>query len=410
MTLPNDKNPAGQHAFGDVLTLTTIRRFTSRDVDAFEVPGGREEDWRFTPLKRLRGLHDGTAAHTDNGLYGRPDGELAEQGPVKVEVVPCGHKALGLAVAPADRVSAQAWCGFTNALLVSVPADADVKQPVTVHVSGPGDGRTSYGHVAIHAGRFSRATVVVDYRGSGTYAENVQVVTEDGADLTVLFLHEWNDDAVHVSAHHTLLGATSRLRHIVATLGGDLVRISPTLTFDNPRVEGELHGLTFATHGQHLEHRPIADHAARDCVSRVNYKCAAHGDSARSVWLGNALVRVGAEGTDTHQSNRNMLLSKDARADAVPCLEIEIGNIRHAGHESATGRFDDEQLFYLMARGIPEPEARRLVLRGFFNDVIGRIGVASVEEHLREAIERRLDQVGAAPASVQPPAVKAIAG
>ena len=409
MTPPNDQTPPGQHAPGDVLALSTIRRFTSRDVDAFEIPGGREEDWRFTPLKRLHGLHDGTARHSDNGVYGRPTGELAG-GAVQVQVVPSGHEALGLAVAPADRVAAQAWCAFTSALLVTVPRDVDVEQPVTVQVTGPGQGRTTYGHVAIHAGRFSRATVVVDYRGSGTYAENVEVVTEDGADLTVLFLHEWDDDAVHVSAHHTLLGAASRLRHVVVTLGGDLVRISPTLTFTHPRAEAELNGLCFAQHGQHLEHRPIADHAAPDCTSRVNYKCAAHGSSARSVWLGNALVRIGADGTDTFEANRNILLSKDARADAVPSLEIEISNIRRAGHESATGRFDDEQLFYLMSRGIPEPEARRLVLRGFFDDVIRRIGVPALEEHIRDVIERRLTHIGQAAVGAQPVAVNAIAG
>jgi Fe-S cluster assembly protein SufD len=197
-----------------------------------------------------------------------------------------------------------------------------------------------------------------------------------------------------VSAHHSLLGRSSKLRHVVLTLGGGVVRISPTLTFTEEGAEGELSGLCFAQGGQHLEHRPVADHAAPRCTSLVNYRCAAYGRTARSVWIGNALIRVGAEDTDTFQSNRNILLSGDARADAVPSLEIEIGNIRRAGHESATGRFDDEQLFYLMSRGIVEAEARRLVLRGFFNDVIARIGVPSIEEQVRAAVEQRLTEVG----------------
>jgi Fe-S cluster assembly protein SufD len=388
MALPNEHAADGKHDNGDVLVLSTIRRFTSRNVDAFEVPGGREEEWRFTPLKRLRGLHDGTASDGGSHIYGWPMDEVP--GDVDVRVVPRDDPGLGVAVAPADRVAAQAWCTFTRALVVSVPRDAVVDEPIIVHVAGSGEGRTTYGHIAVKAGRFSRATVVVDYRGSGTYAENVELITEDSADLTVLFLNEWNDDAVHVSAHHTSLGRSSKLRHVVVTLGGDVVRISPTLTFTEEGADAELDGLCFAQRGQHFEHRPIADHAARRCTSLVNYKCAAHGNAARSVWIGNALVRTGAEDTDTYQANRNILLTKDARADAVPSLEIEISNIRRAGHESATGRFDDEQLFYLMSRGLTEPDARRLVLRGFFNDVIARIGVESLEDRVRTAIEQRL--------------------
>jgi nitrite reductase/ring-hydroxylating ferredoxin subunit len=161
-------------------------------------------------------------------------------------------------------------------------------------------------------------------------------------------------------------------------------------TYAGPGGSFEGLGVYFADAGQHLEHRLFVDHAAPHCRSNVEYKGALQGDTAHTVWVGDVLIRASAEGTDTYELNRNLLLTDGARADSVPNLEIETGEIEGAGHASATGRFDDEQLFYLMARGIPEDEARRLVVHGFFASVVGRIGVAEVEERLMEAIEREL--------------------
>ena len=145
--------------------------------------------------------------------------------------------------------------------------------------------------------------------------------------------------------------------------------------------------------GQHLEHRLFVDHGQPHCRSNVAYKGALQGAGARTVWIGDVLIRSNAVGTNTYELNRNLVLSDGARADSVPNLEIETGEIVGAGHASATGRFDDEQLFYLQARGIPEDEARRLVVRGFFADVIQQIGVDEVEERLLAAIDAELEQV-----------------
>jgi Fe-S cluster assembly protein SufD len=111
--------------------------------------------------------------------------------------------------------------------------------------------------------------------------------------------------------------------------------------------------------------------------------------------VGDVLIRAEATGTDTYEVNRNLVLSDGARADSVPNLEIETGEVVGAGHASATGRFDDEQLFYLMARGIPETEARRLVVRGFFAELLGKVPVEELRERLTSVIESRL-QEGAA--------------
>jgi Fe-S cluster assembly protein SufD len=165
------------------------------------------------------------------------------------------------------------------------------------------------------------------------------------------------------------------------------------VSYGGPGGQAELLGVAFAGDDQHFESRLYVDHAVPQCRSNVLYKNALLGDSARTVWIGDVRIRPAAVGTDTYEMNRNLLLSDGARADSVPNLEIETGDIAGAGHASATGRFDDLQLFYLQSRGIPEEQARRLVVRGFFADVVSRFGLPDVQHRIMTAIEARLGYV-----------------
>ncbi|KKF03118.1 Fe-S cluster assembly protein SufD [Mycolicibacterium obuense] len=365
--------------------------FTSFDVDAFEVPGGRDEIWRFTPLKRLRGLHDGSAAATAEATV-----EVTGSDDVRVERIPRTDDRLGQAGVPADRVAAQAYSSFETATLIEVPAQAVVADPIEVVITGPGEGATAYGHLQIRLGELAEAVVVLDHRGSGTYADNIEFVVGNGATLRVVSIADWADDAVHVSTHHATLGRDAVLRHAAVTLGGDVVRLTGRVRYTAPGGDAELLGLYFADDGQHFESRLLVDHAQPNCRSNVTYKGALQGDpeskrpDTHTVWVGDVLIRAEATGTDTFEVNRNLVLTDGARADSVPNLEIETGEIVGAGHASATGRFDDEQLFYLRARGIPEEQARRLVVRGFFHEIIAKIPVPAIRDRLTDAIEREL--------------------
>jgi Fe-S cluster assembly protein SufD len=136
-------------------------------------------------------------------------------------------------------------------------------------------------------------------------------------------------------------------------------------------------------------------HVAPNTISRVNYKGALNGAGARTVWVGDVLIGPDAAGTDSYEANRNLVLSEGTRADSIPNLEIECGDIVGAGHASATGRFDDEHLFYLQSRGIPEDQARRLVVLGFLTEVVQKIGKGDLEAHLLRAIEVELGGVAA---------------
>jgi Fe-S cluster assembly protein SufD len=195
------------------------------------------------------------------------------------------------------------------------------------------------------------------------------------------------------------VGRDATFKQVVVTLGGDLVRLVNNVQYAGPGGSADLFGVYFADETQHQEHRLWVDHAVPNCRSNVLYKGALQGEDARTVWIGDVRIRPAATGTDTYELNRNLVLTDGARADSVPNLEIETGEIVGAGHASATGRFDDEQLFYLQARGIPEIEARRLVVRGFFVQLIQRIGVPSVEERLMASIEAELASSVGAPAT-----------
>ena len=358
-------------------------RLTSYKLADFKPLTGMEEDWRFTPLKRLRGLH----TEVLNGTA--PSVSVTAPDSVTVETVGRDDRRIGSAAIPEDRVSANAWENFTEATVITVPAEVQVDGEVSVLLTGQGT-EASAQHVVIVAEKFSKSVVVLDHQGPAVVSENIELLIEDGAQLTVISLQEWNDDAVHASSQQAKLGRDAKFKHIVVSLGGDLVRVTPSARFTAPGAEVELFGLYFADAGQHLEQRLFVDHAVANCKSNVLYKGALQGRNAHTVWVGDVLIRKEAEGTDTYEANRNLVLTDGARADSVPNLEIETGLIAGAGHASATGRFDDQHLFYLMARGIPEEVARRLVVRGFLNEIIQQIKVPAIEERLTDAVEREL--------------------
>ncbi len=356
----------------------------SYDLDDHPVPTGREEVWRFTPLKRLRGLLDGEASdahltwHTDV-----PEG-------VSLSEITTEQAREAGELPPNDRPSALAVANAGGAVLVDVPAGTEVDEPVILRLAGNHADDLVWGHVVLRFGAFSRATVVLVHTGSARYSATTSVIVGDNATANVVSLQDWADDAVHLGRDAIRVGRDASVRHTAITFGGDVVRMHANVRYDGPGGEAELLGLYFADEGQHFEHRLFADHTAPHTRSNVLYKGALQGQGARTVWIGNVLIRKEAEGIQTFEENRNLLLTDGCHADSVPNLEIETGDIEGAGHASATARFDDEQLFYLRSRGVSEKEARRLVLHGFFNDLIRRVGVPALEERLTSTVEEEL--------------------
>jgi len=360
----------------------------SYEIADHPVPTGLEEVWRFTPLKRLRKLHADAPfqASTTTCTWTAPAGVTIE--PRSGDDLAQWRGISGYV--PTSRTDARIFAEVPSSLTVDIAAEAELDEPVVITLDGTDAATTEAGHIAVRFGANSRGTVVFIHTGSASLAHVVEFDIAAGAHATVLTLQDWADDAVHLATHVARVGRDATLKHVAVSFGGDVVRLSTTVEYDGPGGEAELLGLYFADAGQHLEHRLFVDHNAPRTKSNVDYRGALQGQDAHAVWIGDVLIRKVAEGIETYESNKNLLLTDGARADSVPNLEIETGEIEGAGHASTTGRFDDQQLFYLRSRGISEVEARRLVVHGFFADIVGRIGVPAIEERLMGAVEAEL--------------------
>lgn len=364
-------------------TQSRADRLVSFNLADFPVPTGREEEWRFTPLERIEDFFIAQANATNYDLRVTGDAEY--------EVVGKDDPRLGQVLPPDDRVGALAWKSAHNAHVVTLPANKVLTQEVLVDVQGTSAAELSHLHLALIAQTHSEGTIIVRHTGSARLAGGMEVTVADGAHLTLVTVQDWDDESAHTLSNRVRVGRDATFKHVVVTLGGDIVRVTTTLDFTGPGADVNLLGAYFVDAEQHLEHRLLIDHNHPHCKSNVTYKGALQGENAHSVWIGDVLIQPQAEGTDSYELNRNLVLTEGALVDSVPNLEIETGEIEGAGHASATGRFDDEQLFYLKSRGIPEQEARRLVVRGFFAELINQIGVESVQNTLMEAIEAELN-------------------
>jgi Fe-S cluster assembly protein SufD len=357
----------------------------SFDVADFPALTGREEEWRFTPLKRLRELVTATALTGTAPTF--------EHGDLPIGVDIKSVDSYDAVLTPFDRISALAYGSAAAVTLVEVAAETEPAQPVIVRVVGAG-GDAAASRTVVKVGTFAKVTIILEQTGPVTLADNIEVVIGDSAQLTFVTLAEWDAGAVHAQHIKFQVGKDARISHVQVALGGDLIRQSTSVEYTGRGGDAELWGLYFAGAGQHFEHRQLVDHGVPDCRSYVGYRGALQGASAHTVWVGDVLIRATATGTDTYEINRNLILTDGARADSIPNLEIETGEVAGAGHASATGRFDDEQLFYLMSRGITEFEARKLVVRGFFAELVNKIPAEELRQRLGDAIEARLVQAG----------------
>lgn len=382
MTTTNTEPKAHSHGAGQI-PVSKLDTHGSHDVNDFPVPNGREEEWRFTPLRRLKGLQDwsGTVDGTDEVTVDAPEG-------VTVEKVGRDDERLGTAGMPADRVIAQAYSSFEQATVVTVPRSLVADKAIRIDRKALGG--TAFEQLVIDVQPMAEATVIISNTGAGVRSGSLDVHVGEGASLTLVSLQEWDDDAVEVSQHNTLVAKDASFKSIIITLGGDLVRLSPRVSYTGRGGNAELYGLYFAGDGQHHEHRSLINHNLSNTRSRVDYKGALSGEGAHTVWIGDVIIGEGTEGTDSYENNRNLQLTDGTRVDSVPNLEIFTGEVQGAGHASASGRLDDIHLFYLRSRGIPAEEARRLIIRGYFLDIINRIDSPELREHVMEKVERKL--------------------
>ncbi len=384
--VPSEQHGLKEHSDGgwSVIPIQArSERFKSFDVADFAAVTGREATWKLSPVDRIDSLIHGSL---DGSRF---DYEAQDVDGISLSWIPRTDARIGTAGTPEERGSANAWTHFNEALLIDVTGE----EHKVINVTRRSLGATSRAaHIVITAAPFSRGMVILEHFGSAELTENVEIIVGEQAELTVVTSQEWADDAHHLATHFAQIGRDAKLKHIVVSLGGNVVRINPSVHLDTQGGDIEALGAYFSDAGQHLEQHVYINHDAPNTKSRVTYKGALQGEGARTVWIGDVLIQQSAKGTDSYEQNRNLVLSDGTRADSIPNLEIQTGDIEGAGHASATGRFDDEQLFYLQSRGISEAEARRLVVRGFLLEVIQNIGNEDLEARLNDAIEASLNR------------------
>lgn len=376
-----------EHSHG-IPIQTRNERPRSASVSDFPEVSKLQEIWRYIPQDKLRGL--------DQDVMGEvvaADIDLRLASGVTSRWVDSTDALIGSAGLPEDRVSAAAWTNASKTLVIEIPKETEIEGPSFIAIN-PKSHEAKALHIVLTIGANSSATVVLDHVGDGVLGENVELVLGTGARLDFISIAQWNAGSSHVSAQFAKIGRDAALKHVVVSLGGDLVRTTPVSYLSEPGGQTNMFGVCLADTGNYFEHRPFVDHIAPNCVSDVAYKGALQGVGAHTVWVGDVLIRESATGTKSYELNRNLLLTDGARADSVPNLEIETGKIEGAGHASASGRMDDEQLFYLMARGVSESDAKKLVVRGFLHELIQKIGVQEIEDRLIKTIELELEKVG----------------
>ena len=375
---------------------TRSERPRSFDPTGFERPTGREVNWKHTPVDRLAPLFEDVDGAADAVAI-----TVSAPESVIVTTNAAGEAPRGDVFVPEDLAAAIAWKRSVAATVIGIPAGVELADPIVVDVQG--NGGVAHAHFVLQAAPNARGIVLLRHGGDALLAENVEIIVGDGAHLTVISVQQWSDHAVHAASHQARVERDATLRHFVVSFGGGVVRVNPSVELAGAGSQCQLYGLSYSDAGQHLESQVYLFHKGRDTRGDVLYKGALQGAGARSVWVGDVLIGPDAVGTDSYEANRNLVLTDGARAESIPNLEIETGDIRGAGHASATGRFDDEQLFYLQSRGISEDEARRLVVVGFLSDIVQRIGIPALEAELHEAIQNELREVegqipeGAAP-------------
>jgi Fe-S cluster assembly protein SufD len=290
-----------------------------------------------------------------------------------------------------DRTITLNDAAWTAGAFVHVPAEVEVEVPISVqvHVTEPG---AHLPRVLMVAGHHAKATLYVEHTSEGDVDalvdEVVEVIAQDASQVDVVSLQEWGSGIQHLALQKVQAHRDTTVRSLAVTIGGATVRLRPECDLVGPGASVRPLGIYFADEGQWFDLQPYVRHLAPRATSDVLFKGALQGKS-RTVFRGNIFVHKDAVGTSTDETNRSLILTHGARADATPFLEIECADIT-AGHGSATGQIDARHLFYLEARGIPREVALRLIVNGFFLEVLDEVDLPGITERTAAHIEREL--------------------
>lgn len=400
-----------------------------RAWDAFEslpMPTRQDEEWRRTDISKLR-LEDlvpyaepagpriepplrlgagngGTIVHQNSVTLDRAvAGHLREDGVIFTDLETAVREHGDLVQqyfmtravrAEYDKFTALNGALWSGGTFLYVPANADVALPLRAFYGLDAPGTALFSHTLIVVERGARVTYIEEYASPSIPQQSlnagvVEILAAADAHVTFVSLQEWMGRVFDISTQRAVLDRNSRLDWLVVGMGNGITKANIEAALAGPGATAQMLGILWGYGSQHTDYHTVQDHTAPHTTSDLLYKSALT-DEARAIFSGRIRVEKGAQGTDAYQANRNILLSDHAAAFPSPNLEIEANEVR-CTHGATVGRVDQDQLFYLMARGIPLETARRMVVEGFFEDVLEREPVESIRDNLRDLIARKMD-------------------
>jgi Fe-S cluster assembly protein SufD len=301
---------------------------------------------------------------------------------------------LGSLTRDGDRTVSANDASWTAGVFVYIPDEVELELPlgISVQVTEPG---AHLPRVLVVAGQHARAKLYIEHVSAEmaeptTVDEVAEVVLLDGANVDLVTIQDWRGRVGHMSVQAAALHRDAELRHLTVTIGGETVRMRPEVRLVGPGARIEPLGVYLTNEGQHFEHHPYIEHIAGHATSEVLYKGALQGRS-RTVFRGHIFVHKDAVGTETDETNKSLILTDGAKADATPFLEIECSEVT-AGHGAATGQIDQAQLFYLRSRGVDMEQAVRMIVFGFFAEVLDRIELPDVKDRTMAHIGAEVDR------------------
>ena len=397
-----------------------IRDRAFEQFQALPVPSQETEEWRYTDLSDFAldfvphapghgegapapagaGLAASILQHNSSVVMTTSGQDLESRGVIFCDLDLAAEKYPELvdphlhSLVPTDRTMFTALHGAfrTGGTFLYVPADVAVEMPLQTVTYLDADGAAVFPHTLLIAERGAEVTFIDRYVSPdlerGLSDAITEIVVGDGAHVRYASIQEWGDGVTHLSVQRTRLGRDADFRSLAVGFGASLARAEVEAVLAEPGGFSELLGVFFADEDQHFDHRSVQDHAAPNCTSDLLYKGALL-DRSRAVYSGWVHVRPDAQKTIAMQTSRNMVLSEHAKADAIPNLEIEANDVR-CGHAASVGPVEEETLFYLQSRGIPRDEAERLVVTGFFQEVLDRVKIDQVRHGAELAIAEEL--------------------
>jgi Fe-S cluster assembly protein SufD len=384
---------------------TLTRTDAAKRFEELPLPTTADEHWRFTDLRGFSVPElvsdtlevSDTSPMLDLDVAGRV--HVTESGieiisapeGITFEPLPADYPAE--IVPDDDKFAVENLARWQHGLLVHVPKGVELSKPLYVQVTS--NGGSLYWRMVVRADDGARFTLIEDLSSAGedTLAYTnavVELFVEPQAKIEYVSLQNLSRETWHFGRHRARLQRDSELDWVLGGFGSKRGKVWIENDLVGPGATSRVTGAYFADGDQHLDYDTFQEHAAPNTESDFAFKGALR-ERATAVWRGMIRVEEDAQKTNAYQENRNLLLSGEAHADSIPGLEIMANDVR-CTHGATLGRIDREELFYLMARGLSRAEAERLIVRGFFQDVLDRIELEPVREALGEALEARIPQ------------------